>query len=95
MCEVKDLELSAVIDRFNEDGSAVILAETIGKEFVVRAEELPTSAERGSWITAKWNKDRLECISLDQTKTAQQAEQVKDKLKQLRARSSGSQFKKK
>ncbi|GAA4061274.1 DUF3006 domain-containing protein [Amphibacillus indicireducens] len=88
------MKTEAMIDRFTETGQAVLLAETIGREFLIEKNELPEGAERGDYLALELEGDVVLSIELDQEKTIERKSAVQSKLAKLRERSSGSRFKK-
>lgn len=89
------MKTEAMIDRFTEAGQAVVLAETIGREFFIEKEKLPEGVERGAYLTLVLDGDEVVSIAFDQEKTQARRSAVQSKLAKLRERSSGSRFEKK
>ena len=89
------MKTEAMIDRFTEAGQAVVLAETIGREFLIEKESLPEGVERGSYLTLELDGDVVVSITFDQEKTQTRQSAVRSKMAKLRERSSGSRFKRK
>lgn len=86
--------LKGVLDRI-EGESAVILLEEIGQEFTVPAKELPKSSEEGTHFTVKKCEEGYKILEIDQEGTKEAKETSEDLLAQLRAKSKGSNYRKK
>ena len=89
------MKVEAMIDRFTENDQAVVLAETIGKEFFIEKDELPEGAERGDYFVLELDEDVIVSIEPDEEKTRAQKSAVQSKLAKLRAGTMGSRFRKK
>ena len=89
------MKTEAMIDRFTEAGQAVVLAETIGREFLIEKESLPEGVDRGAYLTLELDGDEVVSITFDQEKTQSRQSAVQSKMAKLRERSSGSRFKRK
>lgn len=89
------MKTEAMIDRFTENDLAVVLAESIGKEFLIDKNQLPEGAERGDYLVLELDDDVVVSIELDQDKTRERKSAVQSKLAKLRATSTGSRFRKK
>lgn len=89
------MKVEAVIDRITEHGQAVVLAETIEREFFIERKELPEGAERGDYLNLELDEDEIRSIEIDEKKTKERKSAVKSKLEQLRQRQTGSRFRKK
>jgi len=89
------VKAEAMIDRFTDNNLAVVLAEDIGREFLIEEKDLPEGAERGDYLVLELDGDEVLSIELDEVKTAERKTAVKSKLARLRERSSGSRFEKK
>jgi len=94
MCEVNGMMTEAMIDRFSDNAQAVILAETIGKEFVVHQSKLPKGAKPGDYLQINISGEDLVAIVLDEAKTNKRKKQVSSKFAQLKQRESKSRFRK-
>ncbi|WP_440895045.1 DUF3006 domain-containing protein [Amphibacillus sp. Q70] len=87
------MKVEAVIDRFTEQRQAVVLAETIGKEFFIDQAKLPEGAVRGDYLNLELDKnDQVVNIVINQEKTMERKKSVQAKLAQLRQKSTGSKF---
>ena len=90
------MKIEAMIDRFTEKNRAVVLAEGIGWEFLLEKEELPEGAERGDYLNLELDEDdQIVQVEIDEETTAERKTVIKSKLEKLRARQTGSRFRKK
>lgn len=89
------MKIQAMIDRFTDNNLAVVLAEDIGREFLLEKEELPEGAERGDYLVIELRGDEVRGVEIDVEKTALQRSAIKSKLERLRARGTKSRFRKK
>ncbi|MFC0559762.1 DUF3006 domain-containing protein [Halalkalibacter alkalisediminis] len=85
--------IAGVIDRIVDKKHAVILLEDEKKERVISVDHLPEGSKEGSWLLIDIQGEAIKHIQLDEKKTEKKQEQIKNKLTQLRARSTGSRFK--
>lgn len=76
----------AVIDRLSDQQTAVILVETLGKEFVVKQALLPEGVNVHDYIDVEVIGDCLTILGKNEIKTKEQKERIKDKLALLRAK---------
>jgi hypothetical protein len=60
--------MKGVIDRI-ENGTAVVLAEKHGREFVVDAESLPEDAEEGVWLDLEVKGDKIVSAEVNKKET--------------------------
>jgi hypothetical protein len=79
----------AVIDRFSDQDTAVILVESIQKEFVVKQAELPQEAKPNDYLDVEVTGDVLQIIGINHEQTAVQKNRIQDKMAKLRAKNSG------
>ncbi|MGM8215948.1 DUF3006 domain-containing protein [Bacillaceae bacterium W0354] len=82
----------AVLDRI-EDQYAVILAESVNKEFLVAQSELPEGSEEGTWFIVSTENGEIIDLTIDENKTEARKNQISEKLNRLRNKKSGSKFK--
>ena len=80
-----------VLDRI-EDGKAVILVESIGKEFLIDESRLPEGSVEGMWFNLTIVADDIKEISIDHQITESREQQVNEKLNRLRKKKTGSKF---
>lgn len=76
----------AVIDRMSDQQTAVILVETLGKEFVVEQAQLPEGVNVHDYIDVEVIHNSLTILGKNELKTKEQKVKIKDKLAVLRAK---------
>lgn len=86
--------LKGVLDRIEEE-TAVILLEEIGEEFTVPAEELPETSEEGTYFTVEKCEEGYRIVEIDEEETKEAKDTSEDLLAQLRAKSKGSNYRRK
>lgn len=79
----------AVIDRFSDQHTAVILVESMGKEFVISQDELPQGAKPHDYLDVDVTGDSLQMIRINHEETTARKNSIQDKLSKLRAKNSG------
>ncbi|WP_100398777.1 DUF3006 domain-containing protein [Bacillus sp. FJAT-44742] len=89
------METKGVLDRIVDDKYAVILAEDIGKEYVINKEELPQGSSTGDWFVLTIEKEKVTKLSLDREHAQQMSERIRNKMEKVRAKGKGSKFKRK
>lgn len=87
--------MKGVLDRFEDNNLAVILIEEINKELNIPANNLPSNSKEGTWFLIEERQGEYHIVSIDAEKTRNQAQKSADLLERLRAKSSGSKFKRK
>lgn len=85
--------MKGVLDRFEDDDQAVILIEEVQKALVVPKAELPKGSKQGTWFIIKEKNKQYQIISIDHETTKKQQEKAERLMEKLRAKSSGSKFK--
>lgn len=84
---------SGVIDRIEDKYKAVILLEDENREWIVDLDQLPDGCIEGSWLLLDISGHVINHIQLDRKKSIRKQDRVKNKMNQLRAKSTGSRFK--
>ncbi|MGM0524304.1 MAG: DUF3006 domain-containing protein [Bacillota bacterium] len=79
----------AVIDRFSDQDTAVILVESMQKEFVVKQEQLPQGAKPNDYLDVDVTGDALQINGINQEETEARKNSIQDKMAKLRAKNSG------
>lgn len=79
----------AVIDRFSDQDTAVILVESIQKEFVVKQTALPLEAKPHDYLDVEIIDQTLKIIGINHEETTAQKTNIKDKMAKLRAKNKG------
>lgn len=81
-----------VLDRIVDEKHATILAEDIGKEFVLDIKELPEDVLEGDWFDITIENETITNIAINQQITQNKKSSIEDKMARLRKKS-GSKFK--
>jgi len=89
------MDKKGIIDRIEDDKTAVILVETENSEYVVPKKILPGGAKEGSWLSFTVHNQEIINIEIDQIKTAETLYHAKNQLDRIRKKSKGSKFKRK
>ncbi|GAB4074142.1 hypothetical protein GCM10028778_16450 [Barrientosiimonas marina] len=85
--------MKGVLDRF-EEKQAVILMEENNTEIIIDWHSLPAGSDVNTWFDIEQSGEQYH-LTIDPEKTAQEAQTSADLVAELRAKSRGSQFKKK
>lgn len=83
-----------VLDRIEDQDLAVILIEEKKKEIILPLDRLPPNSKEGTWFRMSKEDGTYKVLAIDEEKTKQQEIRSADLLAQLRARSTGSKYKK-
>ncbi len=86
-------QYEAVLDRIEDGKFAVILAESLNKEFVIDVSLLPEGSKEGTWFKITIQDDQIEQITIDEAKTKEKLKTINEKLNLLRQKKSSSKFK--
>lgn len=87
------MKTKGVLDRIVDGKYGTILAEEIGKEFVLNIEELPADAKEGDWFDLVIENDQIQNLSINKKLTDERQRSIESKMQKLKKRS-GSKFKK-
>lgn len=87
------METNGVLDRITDNKYGTILAEDIGKEFVLNKEDLPVGSKEGTWFNLVIENDKLKSLTINQELTAARKVSIEEKMAQLKKRS-GSKYRK-
>ncbi len=87
------METNGVLDRITDNKYGTILAEEIGKEFVLNKEDLPAGSKEGTWFNLVIENSELKSLTINQELTAARKVSIEEKMAQLKKRS-GSKYKK-
>ncbi|SFH62953.1 DUF3006 domain-containing protein [Pisciglobus halotolerans] len=87
--------MKGVLDRFESQQKAVILIEEIQKEWVVPRSILPEGSSKNTWFTIEEQGDTFKIKGIDEKLTKEKAQSSAALLKKLRAKNTGSKFKRK
>lgn len=83
---------SAYLDRFTDNKQALILVESLQKEFHVPTSALPTGSNEGSWLHVDIQGDTVISLQLDEKKTNDMKRDIQNRLQRLKSNKS-SRFK--
>ncbi|HLQ70383.1 MAG TPA: DUF3006 domain-containing protein [Bacillota bacterium] len=75
-----------VLDRYTDNGLAVILLEDRKEEWMVQKDELPASSREGVWFLIRKNVGMYSILSIDWEKTKKAAEQSQKLMEKLRSK---------
>ncbi|MCM3668565.1 DUF3006 domain-containing protein [Mesobacillus maritimus] len=87
--------MKGYIDRFEDNGFAVILVEEFNEEFVVSRERLPEGSTVHSYLDVTIEKNQISSMRLDSRVTQSEQKKVDDLMSKIRSKNKGSKFKKK
>lgn len=85
--------MKGVLDRFEDNDQAVILIEEVQKALVIPKKDLPKGSQQGTWFLIEEKNSNYKILSIDHETTRKQKEKSDRLMDKLRARSSGSKFK--
>ena len=83
---------SAYIDRFTDNNQALLLVESLQKEFHVPTSSLPTGSSEGSWLLVEIREDTIITLQLDEKKTNDMKTDTQNRLQRLKSKKT-SRFK--
>lgn len=81
------------LDRF-EGKMAVILVEEVKEEFTVNKEMLPDGSDVNTYFEIEKKDGNYHIVQIDTTKTTKEKQTTSDLMAKLRAKKTGSKFKK-
>lgn len=84
--------MKGVLDRI-EDGIAVVLVHELNAEFTLRAEDLPSESEVGTWYHIAKTAGEFTILSIDERETIQAKKKTQLLMKKLQKKKQGSKFK--
>ena len=83
---------SAYIDRFTDNNQALLLVESLQKEFHVPTSSLPNRSSEGSWLLVEIREDTIITLRLDEKKTNDMKTDTQNRLQRLKSKKT-SRFK--
>ena len=83
---------SAYLDRFTDNNQALILVESLQKEYHVPTSSLPTGSSEGSWLLVEIREDAIFSLRLDEKKTSDMKRDTQNRLQRLKSKKT-SRFK--
>lgn len=87
--------MRGVLDRFEDGGVAVIIAEQAGREYHVPLRYLPVGSRQGMWFTLSIEDGRVVDIEVDLTQAKERMDKAEELMARLRSKNTGSRFKRK
>lgn len=87
--------MRGVLDRFEDGGVAVIIAEQAGREYHVPLRYLPEGSRQGMWFTLSIEDGRVVDIEVDLTQAKERIDKAEELMARLRSKNTGSRFKRK
>ncbi|GEM03636.1 hypothetical protein HMI01_06240 [Halolactibacillus miurensis] len=78
----------AVIDRFSDLNTAVILVESMHKQFVVKKDQLPTGAKPQDYLDVEVADESLQILGINTVETTKRKKNIHEKMEKLRAKNS-------
>ncbi|WP_252313208.1 DUF3006 family protein [Sinobaca sp. H24] len=88
------MEVKGVLDRIEDDKYAVILAEEIGREYIVDKNKISHDTRPGDWVVmTEKNGKIVKCVK-DKNESINNSTRVENKMKRIRFKSSDNKFKK-
>lgn len=82
------MTILAMIDRFSDQHTAVILVESLGREFIVHRTDLPEGTKPNDYLDVQVHEDRLHILGINEEETDQRQQVIKDKMAKLRQKNS-------
>jgi hypothetical protein len=85
--------MKGILDRIEDGMHAVILLEEQGREIIVPVSRLPPGSQVHSWFAITMEEEEIIAIELDEHLADAKAARARNLMDRLRARKSGSRFK--
>ncbi|KHF38844.1 DUF3006 domain-containing protein [Halalkalibacter okhensis] len=85
--------VKGVLDRIVDQHKAVILVESLGKEFVIDTAQLPLTSIEGTWFIIKMEGNTIKSIDIDHEQTSNAKQSIAEKMQKLRGNKKSSRFK--
>lgn len=77
---------SAYLDRFTNSEEALLIVESLHKEFHVAQSFLPAESTRGTWFVVEVQDDEITSIAIDIEKTNEMKEKIGDRMARLQSK---------
>lgn len=84
--------MKGILDRIEDNNQAVILIEEIQETIIVPLEELPENSQENTYFHIEEKDGKYRVLSIDNEATEEAKEKSEDLLAKLRAKSSGSKY---
>ena len=85
--------MKGILDRFEDNNQAVILIEETQKALIIPKSELPAGSKAGIWFNIVEKNGAYKIISIDNETTRREEKKAAELMEKLRAKSTGSKFK--
>lgn len=85
-------QTKAVVDRITNGNQAVILAESINKEFILNTNETSVTLREGLWLDITISKGHITSIKANEALTKEKSQAITNKLNRLKQKK-GSKYK--
>ncbi len=76
---------SAYLDRFTDNGKAILLVDSLKRNFEVPAKSLPDDSEVGTWFLLDIQMDAIISIQIDNEKTNTMKHEVQKRMERLQS----------
>lgn len=86
--------MKGYLDRIEDNKFAVILVESINKEFIIPKAELPEGSTEKSYFDLTIEKDKIKSLKLNEQSSVTEQQKTDDLLSKLRSKSKESKFRK-
>ena len=87
--------MKGVLDRFEDQGKAVILIEERQKELVVPESDLPKGSRENMWFTIEEQDGSFHIVAIDHEMTRKKATDAEKLVSKLQSKHNRSRFKRK
>lgn len=78
--------ISAYLDRFTDTNEALLLVESLQKEFHVPLSRLPENSVVGTWFLISVTEDEITSIEIDFEKTEAMKESIQNRMARLKSK---------
>lgn len=82
----KSYDLKGVLDRYTNDGRAVVIIESQNEEILIELNDVPEGSEVGTWFYMKRRRRGYTIRSIDHYQTEVEMSRTRDLLKQIKGR---------
>lgn len=86
-------EVTGYVDRIEDGRFAVLLVDSLGKEFIVDISELPEGVSEGLYVKIILTDGEIREITAESEKTEAMEQKIADQLQRIKSKSSRSRFK--
>lgn len=78
--------ISAYLDRFTDTEEALLIVESLQKEFHISLSELPPNSTVGTWFLVTIEDEKLITIEIDTDKTETMKESIQNRMARLKSK---------